>query len=84
MPLLEAKGVPGLFTGRTYASLIRQLQAWSAGAGKPKAALIISAHYETDVPSIIGSNPNPPMLYVSHAAGCCRGECARKLTDSTV
>ena len=71
MPLLEAisvghqsaDGVHPKFKGK-HSSMNRALQAWGSSVERPKAALVISAHFETDRPTIVGTAPHPPLLYV--------------------
>ena len=77
LPLLEASGVQEERLTGKHTSMNAALQAWGRSVPRPKAALVISAHFETDVPTILGTNPRPPMLFV-RMARCSVCSCVRR------
>ena len=45
--------------------MVQTLRQWGQAHAKPRAALVVSAHYQEDVLGIMGTNPAPKLLYVS-------------------
>lgn len=62
LPLMAAQGAKGMFSDSSLSEALRATSSLLSGQ-KPKAILLISAHWETGPDLAITSSPRPPLLF---------------------